>query len=365
MFYRFLVYEVWVAMAFGCAACESPLDVDSDIVASRFAIIDGVRSTDAENAVVYISAPTSLTNDSVCTGTLVAPNVVVTALHCVAYYSAGTFSCDVNGTLRGQNPGDGVIGEVAEPAQIEVRGGVFPDERYAPSARVREVVGTGTTQICRGDIALLVLTDELNLPIAPIRLSRTPSIGEPVRIVGYGATENEGSSGRFSRDDLFVLDVGTEATPTTDATAAFGTFVIGEGPCFGDSGGPAFAVESGALLGVFSLLPSASCTALGLRNVYTTVASYDDVIVDGFARAQATLLLEDESASGGGGNAPNSTLSGVDPDAGSGSRRDASCTCWLQGNARSTSGLARFGLGFVGAVYWWRQKSKRQKRPRS
>jgi Trypsin len=336
-----------------CVACGGGTPEESS--EAQQAIIGGEPSPPTQDAVVAVKAPTSPGEMSGCTGTLIAPNLVATALHCVAFYTAGSFSCNPDGTLGTQRPGDGAIGEVVVAQQVEIRTGADAMALPDASALGIAVLGTGTTQICRGDLAVVVLDRELELPIAPIRLSRLPEVGEPVEAAGYGATGGDSTPGRSRRGGLFVSDVGPSGAPEPKATAAPGTFVVGEGPCYGDSGGPAFDETTGALLGVFSLVAGSSCTALGVRNVYTTLASFSDVILDGFELAGATPTFEPEPGAGGEGGGGGSDSSGgaagapepptgdagepsdepgVDPNAGSGSRDVGSCACSFRADRR-------------------------------
>jgi hypothetical protein len=75
-------------------------------------------------------------------------------------------------------------------------------------------------------------------------------------------------------------------------TAAPRTFVTSQGACFGDSGGPAFSEETGALSGVYSLAGGQVCTARNARNVYTRFSPFTKMIEQAFAEAGAEPVLE-------------------------------------------------------------------------
>ena len=88
--------------------------------------------------------------------------------------------------------------------------------------------------------------------------------------------------------------MGPTADGETERTAAPRTFVLNEGPCHGDSGGPSFDETTGALLGVYSVTAGSSCTGIGIRNVYTSLAPFSALALDAFVAAGAEPLLEDD-----------------------------------------------------------------------
>lgn len=256
-------------------------------------VVNGQSSDDAsEDGVVYILSSPPGFSPSFCSGTLIAPNLVATALHCVTYTELGFFSCAADGTVEPVNPGDGNVGALAPPDRVEIFvGAQLPAE---PSAVAARLLGTGSTQICRNDLAFIVLDRNLDAPVAPVRLSGEVRRNESVRVAGYGETEVSGATtSRHTRAGVRIVDVG----PTTDGeptgTAAPRTFVVNEGPCHGDSGGPAFSEETGALLGVYSLAAGPSCTGVGIRNVYTSLLPFSQLALQAFEAAGAEPLLEE------------------------------------------------------------------------
>jgi hypothetical protein len=307
-----------IASALWLAACGGPAYEES-LTVERAPVVYGQRSTSADDTVVSITTKPPGSTPTACSGVLVAPNVVLTAIHCVAQFTGGTFGCNSDGTISPSKPGDGALGELASPDQVVIRVGVNPTSTEIDALGMK-VFGTGTNQICRNDFAIVVLDRDLALPLSSLRLARGVELGEAMRVVGYGATEMSGTSGRFERDRLHVTDRGQDAGGATGSNAAPRTLVVGEGPCHGDSGGPIFSDETGAVVGVYSLADGPSCTALGVRNTYTRLAPFADLIQSAFEFAGHTPILEpgDDAAGNAGAGGASSDASGGSSDADSG-----------------------------------------------
>jgi hypothetical protein len=272
------------------AACSDSIG-ESDAAGLRAAIVNGEISDETDDAVVKVEASPEGGDASACTGTMIAPNLVVTALHCVAYYTGGRFRCNADGTLTSTEPKAGELGALASPEQIRILTGVTPSpEPIAVGARV---FGTGATEICRNDFAVVLLDRDLDLPVVPLRLERSVRRAQSMRVVGYGSTE-EGMSDvvRRYRAGVTVTDVGPDAFGQATTSAAPRTFVLSEGACFGDSGGPAFSEETGALVGVYSLSVGTTCTTQGVRNIYTKLSPFKSLVDQAFAAAGYEPLLE-------------------------------------------------------------------------
>jgi hypothetical protein len=163
-----------------------------------------------------------------CTGTLIAPRLVLTAAHCV-----------IDPRLGGA---------------LEV---LFGSDAAAPDAVIRRVSQVAVHPEYRADgdpadLAVLVLAE--TAPVSPVPLNATPLdgtlVGQSVRLVGFGQTNPGGAP------------PGTKRSGTaTVSEVQSALFRIVPGPslsCQGDSGGPLFGPEGGqqggneVLLGVTS-----------------------------------------------------------------------------------------------------------------
>jgi hypothetical protein len=155
------------------------------------AIVGGEYTGAEEQMVVRVYGsppPGSSEITRTCTGTLLAPNLVVTALHCLSALTAdGNFACTSDGELA--DPPKGDLGSPVDPTHIAVS--VGPDFTRAPDARGMQLLSTRSTQICQNDLALLVLDTALDMPTAPVRIDTRVQISENVSVVGYGLTDDQ------------------------------------------------------------------------------------------------------------------------------------------------------------------------------
>jgi hypothetical protein len=145
-------------------------------------------------------------------------------------------------------------------------------------------------------------------------------------LVGYGLDENDlgidyRTQPRRQKRDLIVAAVGPDSI-SDGVTTVPPRAVILEGPsgCVGDSGGPLLSQETGALLGVYSLLAGSTCEAKNAYQQLVHVPPFQALIDDAFAAAMAEPLLEPEPELGAGGASPGAA--GADAGAGGSTKVD-------------------------------------------
>jgi hypothetical protein len=312
------------------AACGQADDVELGVVQQP--MVEGTPSDESYGGVVFFET-TQPTGKLSCTGTLIAPNLVATALHCVTSSVLGHFDCQPDGTITAATVQEGAIGPLVAPAKVKIYLG-SPVDYSTPAAVGSRLYGTGSTQGCQGDLALIQLDRALDVPVASIRLDRMPARREQAYALGYGETDVVENRGFRLLREVQVIDVGPSSTGEPARSASPRTFVVGEGPCKGDSGGPAFSAETGALLGVFSLNENDDCSAVGIRNVYTSLSPFSKLILDAFDKAGAEPLLE-----------PGSTAGPVEAAPEPKKRADSGgCALAPSGTEPSGLGLALFGI---------------------
>jgi len=203
-----------------------------------------------------------LMDNGLCTGTLIAPSVVLTAAHCVEDGFPKVFVQGTNALAPGE------ILTVAD-------------------ARIHPDYGTHVEQgieVAWNDIALVRLSGASNVP--PIGLADDDSvgIGHAVTFVGFGLTDPESSS--FGRKYKMTTDIALVWKEgfwnVTNPDALHNT-------CYGDSGGPALIDEEGKEQ-VFGVVSSGDpdCKATG----YSIRVDRNRAFIDG--------TLEDWAGEGAG-----------------------------------------------------------------
>jgi hypothetical protein len=293
-----------------CGGCGVEGGYQSDSGKERAPVLNGSASGPEEDGVVQLLSANSVRTRYLCTGTLVAKNLVATARHCVSNFDNGSFDCTPEGKLDPGSDG-GEMGTLLVPADVEIRTGVHVDFSQPPQALGSRIFAALTTTLCNNDIAFVVLDRDIEgVSPYPIRLTSSVEPGDTLRAVGYGLTEAmETAEFRYARDGLRVALVGdNEFRPDGELLAPRAFLTEGPALCLGDSGGPAFA-ESGALVGVFSLVAGGDCDSPRVRNVFTQVSPFHATVIGpAFEAAGATPILE--PGEGAGGSAGSMSTSG-------------------------------------------------------
>jgi hypothetical protein len=175
----------------------------------RSSITSGVP-TDADPAVVALLQG----GEVACTATLVAPRILLTAAHCLSNVATPV-------ALFGAVPAEGGVRIAIERVRVH------PNFVHATFDN---------------DIALALLAGDA--PAVPVRLPSEMEAGAPLRLVGFGRTGADDVSAPRKREGSALVDTLSERSFTLLAAPSQ--------TCEGDSGGPAFAVESGVIVGVAS-----------------------------------------------------------------------------------------------------------------
>ncbi|HEY8924931.1 MAG TPA: trypsin-like serine protease, partial [Polyangia bacterium] len=286
---------------------------------------------------------------ALCSGALIAPNLVATARHCVAAV-----------------PADGVIdcpstkfGALTSAKNIVVT--TDADLRAATtSVAVSKVIvpsGADQTAVCGNDIALLILAQNISLPdyVTPVispPMSDHTRYSATVTAIGYGITSANDTSGssagvRRIRQGIALTCIPEDPTfpncyPSRTLPITAAEFSSGNGTCEGDSGSDAYEqdnFDSGKWFGFGVLSRGASSGSTCVGGIYTRFDAWSSLLIDAAKQASAAGgydLPAWAGAGGGGADASTGTMdAGVDG-------RDASADgAGAGGSAGSDGGAPR------------------------
>ncbi len=181
----------------------------------------------------------------ICTGSLIAPNVVLTAHHCVA-------------DVQNEDPQLGIVcsktsfsatyGPAAMAVTTRSKMGDSKDTSYH---KVKEVIVQQETKLlCGNDQAILILADSIDPSEAKLLIPRVDTEiakKDEYYAIGYGATQDDqngtGAGVRRRRDKLFISCPGAECPSSFKSAIEPVEFMGDEGICEGDSGGPALDLQ--------------------------------------------------------------------------------------------------------------------------
>jgi V8-like Glu-specific endopeptidase len=284
-FLKALQRALWAPLVFGLAACLSgapSADRAEPAQAVTEPIIGGHLDTTTKGVVALAFEAHSQVS-VFCSGSLLAPNLVLTARHCIARIGDGSSDavrCPSSQFTASYDPQQIFVSTDSQPE---------PGGRLYAVQEIRQA--PGSNQVCGYDVALLILSGAgvpgtVATPVEPA-LDTSTLAKLPFSAVGYGLQDPKDKKGttagtrmRFDSSSVYCVGANCPAAAATEADEFVGNSPV----CSGDSGGPALDAQ-GRVFGVTSRGDAACTYAL-----YSSVASWA-----GFLRSAAL----DAAASGG------------------------------------------------------------------
>ena len=245
-----------VACALGCADVESQ---------QESSIVGGAIDTGDPEVVALVVEQGG--GEYICTGTLIAPRVVLTAAHCVNFTDTppSTFTAHFVSSL----------GDDRDPSALGTRN-VVEWKSDPMFDETRPDLGH--------DIGIVLLDSPA--PVAPKRYNRAPmdaSIGTRGRVVGFGITLADRQDAGSKRQTEITID------GVTDQVFSFS----GErGICQGDSGGPTFVTHDGVEV-VAGIHSAGDCNEAGaVLGIETRVDRFAASFIDPFIAAHPQCVAD-------------------------------------------------------------------------
>jgi uncharacterized protein (TIGR03382 family) len=326
---------LFIVLATGCVQ-----DLDAgQYETSTHPIIHGTP-TDADGLFGTVALALTADGEQDCTGTLIAPSLVVTAAHCIydlesqrLLNTPETYQV-IAGALSIADAGPEHIYAIDELIYHEG----FPTE--GPTDPLFEDIGMGQGD----DIGLVILKRPVDtmdvIPVLPQSLTDTVlSEGKGFTISGYGTRDLEGmgdsgvlyTAQQVYRDrtdaEFWGGNISSYAGCDADSDCPTGEVCVwsectATDTCSGDSGGPVYVEVDGTtyLVGIVSRGVENSLTYCGEGGIYTLANFYEDWMV---SKGQTLYPPEDTGArlpapsgsDNSGGEADDGEATETEPDA--------------------------------------------------
>jgi Trypsin len=242
---RFLVSgAVALTAAVGCSAAGPP----ADTTAQTSSAIQGGQDDPSDDFAVAVFLDLGGNAGDLCSGVLLAPNLVATARHCVQQPSSDAVDCSST-----------TFESLYSASQLVVTNDAVFDTGSTVHEVSQVIVPSDPSEdaLCGDDIALLVLKDNITIaqyvePVIVPAMTDHSVWATTVAAIGYGVdspTDTTGSSAgtRRIKQDISLVCIPNDSSftncysdPSAKSLVAADEFESGDGTCEGDSGSGAF-----------------------------------------------------------------------------------------------------------------------------
>ncbi len=294
------------------ASCN--VDSEHEDVASADDSIIGGQPEAGDPAVMLLASwPDDVSVLATCTATLIAPDVLLTAAHCVdpETHPDWNFGVFAGADASSYPTASALIPHLVAVSAVHVPSNYDRDPPFY------------------ADIAIALLSEPLDETPIPVRLEDLPTnlVGGPARIVGYGQTVyGTANAEKHSAETVLQAIDGSDTITVGDAEHR---------TCVGDSGGPALVVIDGVetVIGANSYTDTTGC-------IEPAHFRRTDVHAD-FILQFIDPPVEGGGGAGGAGAGEASGGGGADDDGNGGSASDEGCNVAPSGDGvtRTTSWL--------------------------
>jgi V8-like Glu-specific endopeptidase len=228
------------------SGCGAPAPAP-EATATSASTIQGGTSDTTHDFAVGIGIDLGGNEGAVCSGALLAPNLVATARHCADQLSSDQIDCASSTFGTAYAPGQYVI----------TNGSVLGQGPIYAVSKIVTPTGADQTGVCGNDIALLILSTNIQLsqyvqPVLSPPMTDHSMWATTVTAIGYGIDSPTDSSGKSAGTRRILENIGLVCIPDdpsfvdcySDPTAKQyidpSEFESGDGTCEGDSGSSAF-----------------------------------------------------------------------------------------------------------------------------